>query len=214
MTTLLWLALMAWAAPSADIGLKAGYQYANLQADPLSSTTLWSVAPVSDSGEWRDGFAVGLYSVSHLSDTFGLQVEVMYSRQGCRQERALVVEPDPSSPDQDETRLNLGNLTLSFLDIPLLVRTSPRGWGHHWLTGVVIGVPLSQKISLEEDGVKLETDLEGLDRADVGLVAGVGVSVDWGELELRYSHGLRNLDQRGLARVRPRTWALLTGIRF
>lgn len=214
MTAMLWLALVMWIGPTVDFGIKGGYQYANLHSDPLRETILSATIPVPEAGEWRDAFAVGVYSVSHLSDNFALEIELLYSRKGTRQDREIPLYVDPIDPDATEAFLAVGRITLSYLDIPLLLRTTPPAGGWFLLTGVTIGVPLDQKISLEENGVTLETDLEDVGRADVGLVAGVGVPVDWGEIELRYCHGLRNLDEPGLAQVRTRTWALMTGIRF
>jgi hypothetical protein len=186
------------AAQQRVIGIKGGYLHTKLVSDPLEQHISPASAPVTGDDQWRGSYCAGL----------------LYSVKGSRQDTDYTASADPGQLDPIAEEFTRTGIVLSYLEIPVLVRVSPRGGGPFGLLGASFGIPLSQKVSLIHQGVEADYELDELDRADFCLVAGAGVEVDWGEIELRYSHGLRNLEEQGLVRVRTRTWAALTGLRF
>jgi hypothetical protein len=202
------------AAQQRVIGIKGGYLHTKLVSDPLEQHISPASAPVTGDDQWRGSYCAGLFGVAPLSPWLAIQLELLYSVKGSRQDTDYTASADPGQLDPIAEEFTRTGIVLSYLEIPVLVRVSPRGGGPFGLLGASFGIPLSQKVSLIHQGVEADYELDELDRADFCLVAGAGVEVDWGEIELRYSHGLRNLEEQGLVRVRTRTWAALTGLRF
>jgi hypothetical protein len=209
----LWTQVAAAGLPL-TVGLKAGYQYTTLRSDPLYDLISPGSVVVVEDDTWRDAFTGGLFVCTPLSRRLAFQLEILYNVKGSRQDTEYtVLEPVDGGGHHPVTYTRKG-IRLSFLEFPMLLRAAPWGEGAFGMLGISIGVPLDQEVILERDGSETRIAFDDLDRADVCALAAVGVQVDWGEIELRYSHGLRNLDEIGLLRARTRTWAALTGFRF
>jgi hypothetical protein len=144
-------------------------------------------AKVSSSDETpgnRIGTTAGVF-VTIGSGLVAVQPEVLFSMQG--------------------SKFTFGTATVDYVQVPVLLRigSSPKsGAGVYGLVGPSFGVL-----------VRDEGWSEPLKRTDVGLVAGVGVTLSWFLAEARYTAGLSDFSKGSVA-YKNRVFSLLAGLRF
>jgi hypothetical protein len=188
-------------APESRIGIRLGYWHSNLTINPLDESL-----DSGSVGSWDGRLGGGLFAMTPLSSNLALQIEALYCRKGTS-ETVTVVSGDLVD-DID------GKITLAYISVPLLVKYTSGPGGFLATAGISLGVPLKQTLEFEDQDIGFSQEIDTLDRADVCTVLGLGFDLDWGQVELRYEHGIRNLDQPGLTRVRSRSWSFLTGFFF
>jgi hypothetical protein len=203
--------LLTAAAPAAAqdnaLGVKVGVNFAKLSFDE------------DDFGfdsNGRTGLMAGVFISRELRERFGLQIEGLITQKGGRLD-------DQFFGDEFD-------VLLTYLEIPVLGRyTLPVGTGDmalHVYGGPAFAVKLSDKQRFrfddEDDWDDLDDD-EGqqLKGADVGLAVGAGVEFNLFLVDLRYTHGLVNINKDARFDVDPddlpvknRVFTISVGYRF
>jgi len=146
-------------------GIKAGANFANLKYD-------------SDFGDFspdsRTSLHVGFYATIMVSETFGVQPELMYNSVGSKFE-ALGTELTSK---------------LDYLTIPVMLRYQPVPV-FHIHAGPQFGFLMSAKMDDGDDSVDAKDSFKGL---DLGLGFGAGVDLPMGlGLSARYVMGLSDI---------------------
>lgn len=164
-------------AQDTRIGIKGGL---SLYSTTISFSSFgFSIDETSDS---KIGFAAGVFVEKPVSDMFSLQFEGLFVQKGGKDE------------DSD---LGDGNVTLSYIDVPVLLRFNipldkediePFVYG-----GAFAGYLLDA--SAESDGEDIDDiDItEFLTNINYGLVLGAGVSFGMLTVDIRYDLGLANI---------------------
>ncbi|AVM49824.1 porin family protein [Capnocytophaga sp. oral taxon 878] len=167
---LLTMCLLAFCNAKAQyIGLKAGYNYANLKGEMSSDA---SIRPYH-------GYYAGITLEFPLSKLFSLQIEGIYNRRGA---------------NIQSNTYGKAKLSLDYLSAPVLARFNVgRGINLH------VGPQLEYRIDKPNfyfDGTDPVTRVkpDALDMVDLGMTAGIGYTTDSGWVfELRYLQGLTSI---------------------
>ena len=198
---LLLLSAQPAAAQDNAVGVKVGVNFASLDFDEddfgLTSKS-------------KTGLMAGVFFTREFSDGFGLQIEGLISQKGGK--LSFDDEFDEFDGEYD--------ITLNYLEIPVLARYAlPFGTGDstfHVYAGPSFGILINDKQKF--DDVELEDDEEQeLKGADIGLAFGGGVSFDMWVIDLRYTHGLTNINDDVDADdlpVKNRAFTISVGWRF
>jgi hypothetical protein len=177
-------------AQNFSAGVKAGVNFSKLSFDPEQDFCC----------DNKTGFVGGLFVTAPLSDVISIQPEFLYSMIGAKSD----FEGFKSTID------------VRVFQVPILLRADFSGSTVRpfVLAGPSFGFKLSAKEKFEGDEDDLDDTVESV---DLGFTIGGGVQFGAGSLEVRYTHGLRNLDKdpddEGLD-VRSRVFAVLAGFRF
>ena len=143
--------------------------------------------------EGVNGFVVGGYFGVGLSDRVALQLELAYGERGADGVRIGADELNPDAPPS--------NLSMRYLDIPVLLRTGFPGerFMPSFFVGPYAGFLLGCEIT-PQSGETRDCDQEGATErfsprsTEFGMVAGAGLDMAMGEstifAELRYTLGL------------------------
>jgi hypothetical protein len=172
--------MVSAAAPAAAqdnaVGVKVGVNFATFDFDEEASG-------LERLGN-KTGLMAGVFMTRHLQDNLGLQIEGLISQKGAKFE-------DNFFNDEEY------NITVTYLEIPVLLRYNvPFGTGDstfHVYGGPAFGIKLADRQELEGDELD-EDDEQELKGTDVGLAVGGGVSFDRWVIDLRYTHGLTNIN--------------------
>ncbi len=198
MGCVLGTAAMATAQPTAkrltEYGLKLGLNMAS------QSHEFFEEQSTADKSK-RMGFVLGGFMIHNFRPNLAGQVELLYSMKG--------VKFSEEEYDEDEETTLESTLTykLTYLEAPVLARFSLSSGGSvrpYLLGGPAIGLLLSAKGEVTEKVYGEEYDVEvdvkdEFKSMDIGLVLGGGVRLESGLLfELRYTHGLTNIDDTGI----------------
>jgi hypothetical protein len=181
----LMMALLCSTTASAGIGggLKIGVNLATFSDFNDASTS------------HRVGIVAGGFLTFGLAPMIAFQPEVLFSAQGSK----LHLGTSGAIVSSDATA------KLDYVQVPLLLRignSGKAGASLYAIVGPTLGV-LVQHQGLAED----------LKDTDVGIVAGVGVTVSRLLLEGRYTYGLTDLNKGGSA-VQNRVLSLMVGLHF
>ncbi len=187
----------ASAQTGVSFGVKAGANFANLD---------FSGDDVDVSFDRRVGLVAGAFMLVPMTDTFGFQVEGLYSQKGARFEE-----------DGFE-----GSVTLDSFDVPVLARytiPSSTDTSFHLFAGPSFGFRVSAKSKSSFDGEAEEDEdiSDDLEAVDVGVVVGAGLEFGRFVVDGRYTHGLTNLnkaeDNLGVE-IKSRVFSIMAGFRF
>ena len=186
----------ASAQTGVSFGVKAGANLANLD---------FSGDDVDVSFDRRVGLVAGAFMLVPMTETFGFQVEGLYSQKGAKFEE-----------DGFE-----GSLKLDSFDVPVLARytiPSSTDTSFHLFAGPSLGFKLSAKSKTSFDGEDDEEDIsDDVAGVDFGVVIGAGLEFGRFVVDGRYTHGLTNLnkaeDNDGVE-TKSRVFSLMAGFRF
>ena len=186
----------ASAQTGVSFGVKAGANLANLD---------FSGDDVDVSFDRRVGLVAGAFMLVPMTETFGFQVEGLYSQKGAKFEE-----------DGFE-----GSLKLDSFDVPVLARytiPSSTDTSFHLFAGPSLGFKLSAKSKTSFDGEDDEEDIsDDVAGVDFGVVIGAGLEFGRFVVDGRYTHGLTNLntaeDDDGVE-IKSRVFSIMAGFRF
>jgi hypothetical protein len=182
-------------AQGVTAGVKVGVNFANISTDTDDS----EIDEVDDSGQ-RIGFAAGGFVDVPLTEQFSFQPEILFTQKGASEEFAGVEFTN----------------TLTQVQVPLLFKA--KFAGETVRPFVVFGPAFgfTAKSELEVDGDD-DIDDETVDIDDItesvefSLVIGGGIQFGPASVELRYDHGLNDIDTRDLIDAKTRTFSVLFG---
>jgi hypothetical protein len=157
------------------------------------------------------GAAVGPFVAFPVSRSVALQVEALFATRGAT---PTEITGDPPPPGHSPPLRR--NFRLTYLDLPVLVRLTPRSLPRvYFLAGPSFNINLSAKAI--DTLPAAEADLESVVRnGEVGVVLAAGVTEGRLLVEARYSAGLTDVtDSPAItAPVRTRAFAVVVGVRF
>lgn len=172
-------------AQDTRIGLKGG---------AALYTTTGSISAFGTSIEEKSdphfGFAAGLFVEKPFSDIISGQFEVLYVQKGGKDEL--------DDTDFEDAEIEDGNLTLSYIDVPVMVKVnvpvegnvSPFLYGGGFAGYLLDAQAESGGESIDEEGFELKDLLKDI---NYGFVLGGGVSFGKISLDIRYDMGLANI---------------------
>ena len=155
----------------------------------------------------KNGFCVGLFVGSHISEVFGLRGEILYSRKGSKY--------NFTATDENGEPLGEGEyfVDVDYLEIPLLANfTIPTGGAVKpaLFLGPAIAFEMSAKLNATyPSGVVNQNqsgwDLENTTSPDFSLIFGGGVEIASGPhlvlVQVRYVMGLKEVYRTASSRV-------------
>ena len=184
------------AAQDTTLGVKVGVNFATLDFDEADT----------EENKGRTGLMAGVFFTRQIQGGFGVQIEGLISQKGTK------VEDNFFDEELD--------IKLNYLEIPVLARYDlPFGTGDssfHVYAGPTFGVKLSD--TQELDGEELDDDFNrDVKGSDIGIAFGGGVSFNMWVIDLRYTHGLTNINDDFDADdfdVKNRAFTIAVGYRF
>ncbi len=152
-------------AQAPRFGVKAGLNLANLTGDGADLLDL----------KMKPGFYVGVQGTFDITESIGIQPEVVFSAQGAK--------------DEDDVKYNL-----NYLNIPVLAKyRTPSGFFAE--TGPQIGFLMSAKAKDDNDSEDIKDDFKG---TDFSWVFGLGYQTQSGfGVNGRFNLGLSNIIEDG-----------------
>jgi Opacity protein and related surface antigens len=147
-------------------GVKGGLNFASVTGD--------------DNGKMKFSFNLGAFAEYRFNDFFGIQPELMYSRQGAYDKVAGVKQWE---------RLN-------YINIPILAKLYVLD-NLSVDIGPQIGILLHSKSKWKSGGSSGKNDIDGLKGADVSFAMGLTYRVDrnW-DVNVRYNLGLTDVQKK------------------
>jgi hypothetical protein len=155
--------------------------------------------------ESKAGPLGGVFARRDINDLFGVQVEGLVTRKGTR-----------SGAFDIEGNFLEAEYAATYFEIPVLADfTLARADEATFRAYVGPSFAFRMSESFEVDGVESDED-PGVESTDVGLNVGANVSVRRWLFDVRYTHGLRNLEkfEPEAVDVKTRTFAFSVGYRF
>jgi hypothetical protein len=179
-------------------GAKGGITYATLPE--------FSSAAEVDTG-YRPGVLAGGFAAIEFGRVYAFQPEFLYAMKGVH------IHPSDQSIQ--------GAIELSYVEIPLLFRVSPKTKGRvgvDLFAGPALAFRLSAKATSDGSQTSNTEDLkDDVKGTDVGLVVGGGVHIGKVSIEARWTEGLVNILSRpvdGDPEMKNRSFAILVGYKF
>ena len=184
------------------IGIMAGVNLSKISGDDITSA------------DNRTGFLGGIFVTFHLTNTFAIQPEAIYSQRGAS---------DNSDPDFDAT------FKLDYIDVPVLLRFDIPVVGPirpFFVAGPSFGLQVKCAIGVEGQGASASVDCDQIGQDsdiqfenktfDLSGVVGAGLDFRLGGHTLmvgaRYQHGFSDVVKD--ASVKNRTWSVVAGLGF
>lgn len=211
---LLAVMTLVFATTQAQVAIKAGVNFANMNFDEEDPDI---------EGLVRDGsvgFTGGLVFLLPIGSVLAVQPELLFAQKGAESSYTVLGQTFSSK------------LTYNYIDIPLLLRLSlgdtyGEGLGLYVNGGGYVGYALNGKNKFSNPISSGETkltfdDVDDQRRLDYGAALGAGVTLGNLFLDFRYTHGLNNLldddasnsNDNGIKKLQHRGLALTAGIAF
>ncbi|QHI37342.1 hypothetical protein IMCC3317_27210 [Kordia antarctica] len=167
---------------TANVGIKGGYNLAAVSFDGDGETSQ------------RSGFHIGVYGESFLSESFALQLELLYSQQGYE------IEANGGTFTQKLDYLNLPIILKGYISDNFFLETGPQ-----------IGLAISHKEEFDSSFNLFDTTQEfDPNSFDYGVNFGAGFKTDSGfTLSARYHLGLGDIYDEGSPK--NRVWLFSVG---
>jgi len=178
-------------APTINMGIKAGFNFANLSASGSTPMFDWNN---------KTGFCAGAYLSLKLSNYFAFQPEVLFSRKGLKVDQVI---------DQVTTT---STFNIDFLEIPVLLKYtfSPSSS----ISPCLFAGPFAA-IKLN-DNVITGAGVPPISKFDYGITFGGGFDVKLGgnilTLETRYTMGLKNISEDASMTVKSKVLSFIIGL--
>jgi len=185
----------ASAQTSPSFGVKAGVNFANLD---------FSGDDVDVSFDQRMGLSAGAFVLAPMSETFGFQIEGLFSQKGAKFEEEGFEE----------------SIEFDWFEVPVLARytiPSSTNTSFHLFAGPSFGFKLGAKSKFEFDGEEEEEDVDDQFKGfDLGLVIGAGVDFGKFTIDGRYTHGFTDLNDVDdeIVEIKNRVFSIMAGFRF
>ena len=184
------------------VGVMAGVNLAKIGGDDITSA------------DNRTGLLGGVFVTFHITNSFGIQPELLYSQKGFS---------DNSDPDFDAT------FKLDYIDVPVLLRYDIPVVGPirpFFVAGPAFGLQMKCAVAASGQGVSASVDCDRIGEEsevqfekktfDMSGVLGAGLDFRLGGTTLmvgaRYEHGFSDVVED--ASVRNRTWSIVAGLGF
>lgn len=187
--------------PHPTFGVMAGVNLAKVSGDGLTSA------------DNRTGFLGGIFVTLHVTNSFAIQPEAIYSQKGFS---------DNSVPSADVTA------KLDYIDIPVLLRYDIPVVGPirpFFVAGPAFGLQVKCAIEASGEEASASVDCDGLQDTEVEFrkktfdlsgMFGAGLDFHLGGhtlmLGARYEHGFSDVVED--AAVKNRTWSVVAGLGF
>ncbi len=199
--------LLAAPALAGPLGktIKGGVSYAKVTNDQF------------DDSDREMGFAVGMAFSYDLVPGISLNPEVLYVQQGGKYEFTMI----------DEYGMPAGNAEmvwdLDYIQIPVLARVSLPVVGSvlpTLIAGPALSYNVKKEYTTEGSAGSVTEELDYIKDTDLSLIFGLGMKLGAGpagvNLELRYNHGLTDLNDSvdGTAKIQNRSLQALVGVSF
>ncbi len=175
-------------AQDTKVGLKGGAAlYSSTLSINLSlPAELGGNISEEETSDIKTGFAAGIFIEKPFSDLISGQIEALYVQKGGKEEVS-----------EDEIEVEDGGLTLSYIDIPVLLKINvplesnirPFVYGGGF-AGYLLDASAEANGEDVDDQVELKDFLTDL---NYGLIFGAGVSFGSISVDLRYDLGLANI---------------------
>ena len=178
-------------------GVKAGVGFATLSEDSSQDVDL----------DKRTGIVAGGFVTWPVGERFAIQLEGLFTQKGAAFDQAGFT----------------GTTKLDYVEVPVLFVSSTApfrssGTSLQFFAGPSIAFKVSAKGSTSFDGETMDFDIpdDAIDRFDLSVVAGAGVTFGHFLIEGRYTVGLSdiNSDASDPTKVKNRSLAVLAGVRF
>ena len=179
----------SWAqAPGAkmEFGVKAGANFSDINTDQLTASK-------------RAGLVGGVY-VDLATVLLHLQGEALISQHGFKGGTPLGSYVGTNQLEYRDTSLQLPVLFMFVLPTPVV---SPRAY-----IGPALSIPLKSELKLDNDWVDVKKDI----RTTWNLVFGVGAKFFRVGVDLRYSVGLNELNDRPVGEILNDAFSEITGV--
>lgn len=184
------------------IGIMGGVNLARISGDDITDI------------DNRTGVVGGVFLTFHLTNTFGIQPEAIYSQRGASSN---------SDPSFDAT------IKMDYIDIPVLLRYDIPVVGPirpFFLAGPAFGIQTKCAIGVDGDGVSASVDCDQFSgdpeasfeskTFDLSGILGAGLDFRLGGhtlmLGARYQHGFSDVVKD--ASAKSRTWSVVAGFGF
>lgn len=184
------------------IGIMAGVNLARISGDE------------TDALDSRTGWLGGVFVTFHLTNTFGIQPEALYSQRGASADAGSGVD---------------ATIKMDYIDIPVLLRYSVPVTGPirpFFVAGPAFGIQSKCSIAAEGEGVSASVDCDQFEddpeasfdskTFDLSGVVGAGLDFRVGGRTLmlgaRYQHGFSDVVKD--ASAKSRTWSVVAGLGF
>lgn len=184
------------------IGIMAGVNLAKISGDDVGSA------------DNRTGFLGGVYVTFHVTNTFAIQPEAVYSQRGASEDLGT----DASA-----------TFKMDYIDIPVLLRYDIPVVGPirpFFVAGPAFGLQVKCAVGVDGSGASASVDCDRLAQDsevqfenktfDLSGVVGAGLDFRLGGhtlmLGARYQHGFSDVVKD--ASVRSRTWSVVAGLGF
>jgi hypothetical protein len=162
-------------APKAELGIKAGLNFSDINTDQIKSST-------------RSGFVGGLY-LDLSTFLLHLQTEALISQRGFKDGTPLGSYLGNNELEYRNTFLQIPALIVIALPVPLV---SPRAYA-----GPAINFPLKSEVKLDNDWSDIKDDA----KTTWSVILGVGVKIMKIGVDLRYDIGLTALNDRPVGNI-------------
>jgi hypothetical protein len=204
------------------VTVAAGLLAAPVLAGPLGKTVKGGISyakvtnDVGGDSDSEMGYVLGLAMTYDLIPGLSLQPELLYVQQGGKYDIALV----------DEGGMPVGNgeliWDLDYIQVPVLARISLPLLGTAIPTiiaGPALAFNLSSDYTQKMSGEEVSGNIDDISSTDLSLIIGAGMKLGAGPagaiLEVRYNHGLTNLnDSDGPAEIKNRSIQAMAGFSF
>ena len=184
------------------IGVMAGVNLAKISGD------------ATDALDSRTGFLAGVFVTFHITNTFAIEPEALYSQRGASADGEMGFD---------------ATIKMDYIDIPVLLRFDVPVAGPirpFFVAGPAFGIQTKCAISGEGEGVSASVDCDALDEDpesdfdpktfDLSGVVGAGLDFRLGGHTLmvgaRYQHGFSDVVKD--ASAKSRTWSIVAGLGF
>lgn len=187
--------MIAAASYAQDIkfGVKAGADFSNWGGDDVEDLDL----------NMNYGYHVGGFAEIPLTRVLYLESGLYLSRKGFRAEEEIF-----------DVKVDVTN-TSSYIDLPVLAKFAVSR-NYRLMLGPQFSYLLDNKLTLKAEGEKeSDSSVEGFNRIDLGLVAGMGYQFDSGLLlSANYDFGVTKLDDETNLKAFNRVIKASVGYRF
>lgn len=172
--------------------------------------TFWGDDVDSDETSRRTGFIIGGFVLADFAGPFAVQPELMYIQKGASEEGTL---PD-GTPGTTNTKLG-------YIEVPVLVKLQvplEEGITPSVFAGPALGLNVTGEVEfeVEGEGVVATTDADNVNTAELGLVLGGGIDIDFsvGTLmgDIRYGLGFTDIIDEGDISGKNRGFMITAGL--
>jgi hypothetical protein len=174
-------------------GVKVGVNFADVSTDTDDDLDE-EFEELGDFG-WKTGFVAGGFVDVPLTEQFSFQPEILFTQKG-------------SKAEFEDIEVNL-NITQ--VQVPLLFKARFAGETVRPFIMFGPGFGFTAKAETEVDGFDPEDLDDAIESVEFSIIVAGGVQFGPASVEVRYDHGLNDLDTDEFAEAKTRTFSVLFG---